>query len=241
MLGLGLLGLLVTSCSDTTVSSHGGGALTGKDAQQVVRLALRAAKAAGSVHYVLVSHRGGTSETISGDAGLASGRQSVMSGGDRVQALLVNGTAYVHGNAAGLENVLGLTSAVAGKYEQSWISLVRYDQPYASIVDAVLLDHVLAQVTPSGSLTLVQPGSARPGQGTAVGVRGGLPSPVQGASGWSSLDVSTSSPTVPTRFTGVAGRGAKAVQDQATFSDWGRSLDLSVPAGTIPYESLPTE
>ena len=241
MLGMGLCGLFVTSCSGTTVSSHGGGTLTGKDAQQVMRLALSAAKAAGSVHYVLVSHRGGTNETITGDAALAGGQQSVVTGGDHVEAILVNGTAYVHGNATGLENVLGLTSAVAGKYEGSWISLVRYDQPYTSIADAVLLDHVLAQVTPSGSLTLVQPGSAPQGQRTVVGVRGGLPSPVQGASGWSLLDVATSSLTLPTRFTGVAGQGSKAVHDQATFSDWGRTFDLSKPTGAIPYESLPTE
>lgn len=241
VVGAVLGGPLLAACSAATVAARGGGVLVGEDAHQVVDAALMAAKHAGTVHYVLVSRRGRTTETITGDAGLSSGRQIVTTSSGTVEAMLVDATAYVKGDATGLESVLGLTSAVAGKYKDAWISLSRDDEPYLAVVDAVELDHVLAQVTPSGSLVLLQPARLTRGNERTVGVKGGLPSPVQGASGSSTLYVSTSSPSVPVRFTGTAGTGSKAVHDEATFSQWGHTIDLSAPSGAVSYQSLPSQ
>ncbi len=231
-------GIVACGCGAPTVSSAGG-ALAGHSADEVVQLAMQAARRAGSVHYVLESATSHASETITGDASTTEGRQTVSSGSHHVEAVLVGGVAYVTGDEAGLQSALGLTSAVAAKYAGDWISLTRNDPPYASVVDAVRLDHVLGQVTPSGALTLVGPGSSAAG-GTSVGLRGGLPSPVQGATGTSTLYVSTTSPTVPMRFTGRGGSGGNTVSDEVTFSGWGRALRRGVPTGAIAFESLPS-
>jgi hypothetical protein len=231
-------GMLALGCGASTVSSAGG-ALAGHTANEVAQLAVQAAKRAGSVHYVLVSSDAHSSETITGDSSMAEGRQIVTSGSAHIQALLVRGVAYVNGDATGLQSALGLTPAVAAKYAGDWISLTRDDPPYASVVAAVRLDHILGQVTPSGPLTLLQPADTS-GRGASVGLSGGLPAPVQGATGTSTLYVSVRSPTLPVRFTGRARSGRNVVHDEATFTGWGRPLELSAPAGAISFESLPS-
>jgi hypothetical protein len=239
--GAAVAAALLAGCSTAVVPPGVGGTLAGDTARQVVSAAMLAARRAGSVHYVLDSRRAQRTESITGDASATEGIQDVTSGSHRVEAMLVGRTAFVRGDAVGLENVLGLTSAVAAKYEGEWISLVSDDPPYASVVNAVLLGHVLEQVIPTGPLSLAPPAPPPGGSRTTVlGVRGGLPAPVRGVVGTSTLYVSSASPTVPVRFTGSSGKGSTAVHDDASFSAWGRPLALSPPTGAVSYELLPS-
>lgn len=218
----------------------GGGALAGRTATGVLDAVTGAVHRAGTVHYVLASTAKGATETISGDAGMNEGEQSVASASGHIQAMLVGGVAYVEGDASGLESAMGLTNASATKYAGQWIAVDKGERPYQSVVDAVLLDRVLAQVSPSGPLALIDPSviTVHASRTRVVGVRGNLPSSVHGTRGTAVLDVSTASPTVPVEFVGTTTGSSGSVKATVTFSDWGTPLALTAPAGAVPFASL---
>ena len=70
------------------------------------------------------------------------------------------------------------------------------DSLFKSIVSAVTLAGTLAQLNPTGTLTVTAPTTVAGRQ--AVGVKGGLPgTPQSGVTGTTTLFVAASDPTVP--------------------------------------------
>jgi hypothetical protein len=129
---------------------------------------------------------------------------------------------------------------VASKYADKWIAVHSTDSLFKSIVSAVTLSGTLAQLDPTGTLTVTAPTTVAGRQ--VVGVKGGLPgAPQTGVTGNTTLFVAATDPTVPLKFSGTAAQGSQHVQDKGTFSDWGKPLKLMVPTGAVPFSSVPTK
>jgi hypothetical protein len=216
------------------------GTLRGKTAAEILKAATAAATKAGSAHYVLSAVEGTSSQTISGDSSMTDGQQTVEQGAQHIQVVYVGGVAYVQGNASGLTSAMGFPATVATNYANKWIAVHSTDSLFKSIVSAVTLTGTLAQLNPTGALTVTAPTTVAGRQ--AVGVKGGLPgTPQQGVAGSTTLFVATTDPTVPLEFSGTAAQGTQHVVDKGTFTDWGKPLKLTAPTGSVPFSSVPTK
>ena len=229
-----------TSSPSTPATKATVGDLNGKTPAQILSAATAAANKAGSAHYVLTAVQGKQTQTITGDAGQSEGRQSVDQGTQHIQVVYVGGIAYVQGDAGGLTSAMGIAATVAKTYANKWIAVHSSDSLYKSIVSAVTLAGTLEQLNPSGTLTLT--GTTTVGGLQAVGVKGGLPgTPQSGVTGTTTLFVAASKPTVPLKFSGTASQGSQHVVDTGIFTDWGKALDLTAPAGAVAFSTLPAK
>jgi hypothetical protein len=229
-----------TTKASKTSTTASVGSLKGKTAAQILTASSDAAKEAGSAHYVLSAVEGSSSQTISGDASQTEGQQSVTQGTQHIQVIYVGGVAYVQGNEAGLSSALGFSSTVATNYANKWIAVHSTDSLFKSIVAAVTLAGTLAQLNPTGTLSVTAPSTLAGRQ--VVGVKGGLPgTPQKGVTGRTTLFVATSDPTVPLEFSGTADQGTQHVTDKGTFSNWGKPLQLTAPTPSVPFSSVPTK
>ncbi len=244
----GVMALAAASCSSSsstptsskTPTTAGVGALQGKTGEQILTAATDAAKKAGTARYVLSATEGTSSQTISGDASETEGQQSVTQGAQHIQVVYVGGVAYVQGNAAGLTSALGFSATVAANYANKWIAVHSTDSLFKSIVAAVTLTGTLAQLKPTGTLSVTSPTTVAGRQ--VVGVKGGLPgAPQQGVTGSTTLYVATNNPTVPLEFSGTATQGTQHVTDKGTFGNWGKPLDLTAPTPSVPFSSIPAK
>ncbi len=82
----------------------------------ILSRALTTAAKFGGVHYVLRTTSGGHTQTVTGDAGTNDGAQYIVIGSDLTQVEVVGTTAFLRGNAGGLENIFGFSPAQATKY-----------------------------------------------------------------------------------------------------------------------------
>ena len=237
VLGALSLALLGTACGSST-GAGGSNALAHKTPQAVLASAVAAAKASGSFHYELTAKISSSSQSIIGDASTTEGRQTISEGTLKIEAELIGKTVYVEGNVGGLENQMGFSSTAASTYAGKWIAIASTDAPYASVTQAVTLPSALTELEPTGHLTLT-PATTRAGQ-AAIGVRGALPSSASsGVKGTIVLYVSTAHPTLALAFDGQATSSGTKESDSGTFTNWGKPLDLTAPAGAVAFSSLP--
>jgi len=235
-------GLVSFAAALTACGSGGTGASSGalgqKAPTQLLASAITAAKKSGTVHFKLLGTASGKTETIIGDASATDGREIITIGNVNVQAEVVAGAAFVEGNAGGLETQMGLPATEAKTYAGKWISIASTDAPYASITQAVTLAATLAQLQPTGHLTLTAV-TTRAAH-SVIGVKGGLPgSAIKGTTGSAVLYVSTTDPKVPIVFEAEQTSGGTKMSDVGTFSDWGKPLHLSAPTSSVALSSLP--
>jgi hypothetical protein len=236
VLGFLSLALVGAACGSTTGGSSN--ALAHKTPKAVLASAVAAAKASGSFHYDLTAKISSSSQSIVGDASTTEGRQTISEGTLKIEAELIGKTVYIEGNVGGLEDQMGFSSSAASTYAGKWISIVPTDAPYASVTDAVTLPSALTELEPTGHLSLT-PATTEAGQ-AAIGVRGALPtSTSSGVKGTIVLYVATAHPTVALAFNGQATSSGTKESDSGTFSNWGKPLDLTAPAGAVAFSSLP--
>ncbi|HEY7948461.1 MAG TPA: hypothetical protein VID75_12360 [Acidimicrobiales bacterium] len=234
LLVLGSLGFLAAACGGGGASS----ALAGQTPKQVLTSSLAAAKNSGSVHFRLLGHQSGKTETIVGDASATDGREIITVGTLTVEAEVIGGQAFIEGNVGGLEDQIGLSAAQAQTYAGKWISIATTDAPYASVTKAVTIASTLSQIQPNGHLSLT--GSTTKAGQSVIGVSGGLPGPAtKGTTGSATLYVSTARPTVPIVFSAEQTSAGVKETDVGTFSRWGQPLNIPVPTGTVAFSSLP--
>jgi hypothetical protein len=214
------------------------GALGGKSADQILSSTIAAAETQAGVHYQLRATTGPQNQVITGDAGSTEGEQEVATGADLVDVQLIGGTAFVRGNAGGLQHTIGLAASVAAAYAGKWISVSPSDTLFQPITQAVTLKGIFGQLRPSGMLSTGSP-TTIDGQ-RAVGVRGGLPGQVaRGVSGTAVLYVSVQGPNLPVGFSGEARSASQHVTDIGAFDRWGEHLALTPPSGAVPFSGLP--
>src|SRR5665213_96365 len=105
-------------------------ALQGKSPSAVLNTASGAATKLGAVHYVLQTTNGNQKQTVTGDATRNEGAQYVVNGTEQAVIQLVGTSAFIRGNASGLNDIIGLSSTMATQYAGKWLSLQPADPLY---------------------------------------------------------------------------------------------------------------
>jgi hypothetical protein len=215
-----------------------------------------AAVASGSFHYVSVESSvvGGQTETATqhGDAGRNQGVQYTTSPQGDFEVIVVGSMAYMKADATALGNVFGLSPSEAASLANRWMSFVSSDVPYKAIAADVTSETTWSD--PSSSVTdqLPQTPVAASGlftlNGTSVqsvtySLHGSSTTSDASYTGTETAIFSATTPHVPAVVTehlsGTADQQASTSATRVTFSQWGASVSVKAPTGSIPYSSLP--
>lgn len=231
--------LVSTVSPSLDAGASGGNGLNGKSATQVWDQAVAAAKAEGSVHFVVKpyfccgsTNLFGTSGVLETDAGKSEGKQSISGGTyGHVTILVVPGKAYVQPDAHWASMIMTISSAYAGK----WLAFSPNTPGYSSTINGVTLSSLLSSEKPAGRLT-VRPKTTIDGK-KVIGLSGGLirsnwPTDVRGSA---VVYISAVAPYLPVETVyGVSENGVKTTVT-GTFSKWGEPISVTAPASSIPY------
>jgi hypothetical protein len=207
---------------------------TGLSPALAVAAAISAGESEPSVHWVTTGSSGGTSTTLSTDAGRSSGWQTVTytaatEGGTEQAELtieLVDGAGYMIGNAEGLY-VEGLTTAESTDEAGKWISIPVSSPIYQPSIDGLTIKTTMKELQMSGAVTAKAP--VRINGHRDLGYEGKT-KPAQGQ------------PSIPeTLYVGSIGSHlpVKVVETGATtvFSEWGTAISVTKPTGPITLRS----
>jgi hypothetical protein len=202
-----------------------------------------ALKAVGSqgVHFDSVAHQNGATLVVSGDAGTTSGAQmlTVKSKNldEHMTALVVGPTGYVSGNAAALQNVIGLTKAQSSKYAGKWLSFPTSNAGLSELVGGLLSSQVSKEVEIGGPYSYGDPTTVAGQQATAikgsVATQSGGKVPVV-------LYFPSSGTPLPIREVTNASKsgGSSAIHGTVTFSHWGENKSQTAPTHTVSLLKL---
>ncbi len=226
------VGLLASAASGCT----GSGTPSADRARQLAESGIAAARLARSVHYVLATPQDVGVGTTTGDVSFVEGRQQISNpDGGRVTTLLVNGTAYFNGNAAGLRHI-GIPASTVNQLNGRWVVVPSTAPTFRSVVDQVTLSSVLRYITPTG--TLAERGSTHAFGQDLIVITGGIPQALQGGQtkGTSTLYLSAQIGHLPVAF--EYRTASSTVPDRWLFTAWGQPVHVTAPTG---QDSTPTQ
>jgi hypothetical protein len=203
-------------------------------AAELYQQALNTIAAAVGFHYVAIF--AGT-ETIVGDAGRAVGRQVVTfksTYGLEAFELLIdsNGTLYFQGNAAAVEDQLGVPAPKTSNVENRWVSLSHSDGPYSELAAGMTVadQGVFVPMIPISTATVRVDGR------TATQISGtvtGADDPVSTAL----LDIDTSS-HAPLAYSSITASTGASATSTVTFTAWGQAVSLNPPEVAIAWSTV---
>jgi hypothetical protein len=205
------------------------GALNGKSASTIAKLAMKAGDNASSVHQVITSDVSYTLGRQYGDAthseGVEYDYQNTMGDPAYGRALVVDGQTFVNDSATMITTQFGIEDYSAAN---QWLKVPTSDVNYASVHDGVLLPSVVAAVFPLGTLKIV---GVQTFDGHKVVALKGSPNPAQtGAKGYQIVYVSTSKPYLPYGSKGRIDYNGQVSTFKTVFSHWNEKVTLTVPA-----------
>ena len=90
-----------------------------------------------SVHYASNSTQSKQTLVERGDAGPASGSQTVLMGKGSISILVIGGISYVKGNVSGLQSLAGLSASQAAEATGQWIEFSTDNSAFAPVVAGV--------------------------------------------------------------------------------------------------------
>jgi hypothetical protein len=208
---------------------------TPPDAPTLYREALATTRS-WSVHYVSTSTQSQISLLETGDAGPASGTQTVATGkgnlNDTITINVIGGLTYVKGNVAGLEVLAGLNAADAVGAAGHWIEFSTTNSAFSQVVAGVRSHDVADELQLKGPLTL---GRARTIDGTAVEAIDGTQSYGGHKSTRIVLYVRTHGSHVPVEEDALDATGKTSGTLHITYSHWGETVRPEAPAGAVPF------
>jgi hypothetical protein len=205
--------------------------LAGQSAEQILAEAIRAVRAAGSVHVVAHDASGPKTVTFIDDVSATVGREVIRTnGGGRATFLMIAGVGYLRGNAAALKNYYAIPAPVAAQLSGRWISVHHGDQGYKQLTSQVTLSGFIDEISMEAPMT--RRGSSLVGNQPAVVVQGTASAASGGIK--ETLYVASTGRPLPLSLVGdVPGERLRAM-----FGKWGEALHLAPPANSIPISSL---
>jgi hypothetical protein len=215
-----------------------------------------AAVASGSFHYSSVSSGtvGGRPVTgiQTGDTGRAEGVQYLTSPLGDYEVIVVNSMAYMKGNLTMLENNFGYSPSEAAPYVDKWISFTPSDSPYTAVAADVTTETTWSNPSESPTDGLPHTPVSVSGVSTLKGesvqsvlysLHGTDKATNSSYSGTETIFFLAASPHLPTSITehlsGTTNQQPSIDNAAVTFSQWGDPVDVSAPAGSIPFSTLP--
>jgi hypothetical protein len=188
-----------------------------------------------SVHYVSSSTESQVSLLESGDAGPASGTQTVATGkgnlNDTITIYVIGGLTYVKGNAGGLVALAGLNTANALQAAGKWIEFSTDDAAFAEVVVGVRSHDVATELELKGPLTF---GHSSTIDGIAVNAIDGT----QGSGKKAMhvvLYVRAHGSHVPVEEDAVNAKGQQTGMLHVTYSHWGETVRPQAPSSALPF------
>ena len=238
------LGILTHGSNQGMSSSTGGSrsgsrASTAAQAKALYARVVAAASGSAGCHYVSVASGDASGQTIVGDAGPHGGTQLITLdstyGHERFTLVLVNGVVYFQGNAAALQDQLGVPAASAPTVTTRWISVSSGDGPYGVVAPGITVGDQATEMAlvPTSTLHVTAGGGV-----DATRIFGTVP-PQQGApAGTGHVDVPAGTSLPLTYVDTVSGNGV-TITSTTTFADWGRPPSLpALPSNTIAWSKL---
>jgi hypothetical protein len=215
------------------------GAGASAQAAAAYQQAVSSARSEAGVHYVAVTGGGGgADQRIEGNAGQSTGKQVITLtssyGAEQFTLVLQGGVVYFEGNAAALQDQLGVSSARAGSLTNTWISVKKGDGPYSVIEPGITVSDQVQEM----GLTPATVSQVTENDGTpAVRIAGDVP-PMNGApSGTGHVDVAQSS-HLPLQYVSTVGVSGVAVVSTVTYNEWGKAPSVSAPTGAVAWTTL---
>lgn len=202
-----------------------------------------ALKAVGTqgVHFDSTASQSGATLDVTGDAGSKSGSQTlvVKSKGitERMTARVVGSNGYVTGNAAALQQVIGLTKAQSSKYAGKWLSFPTSNSELNQLVGGLLSGEVAKELEIGGPYTFGKSATLAGQKAKAivgsVATQSGSKVPVV-------LYIPESGKPLPIKEVTNAGGGggASAIHGTVTFSNWGEDKSQAAPSKTVSLLKL---
>ncbi len=178
-----------------------------------------------SVHYASASTQSKHTIVESGDAGPASGSQTVVMGNGSITIILIGGITYVKGNVGGLETLVGLDASQAGQTANRWIEFSTDNAAFAQVVAGVRSSDIAQELALKGPLSLERP---RKIDGTAVDAIEGTQK-FGHATDHVVLYVRASGSHVPVEEDSVNTKGQHTAAEHVAYSKWGEIVRPRAP------------
>ncbi len=206
-------------------------------ATALYKKAMQAGGKSAGFHYVETWNGDGEPATFSGEAGQSDGVQQVIQatdfGNEQFQIVLApDQTAYLEGNAAALQDQLGISASAAPGLSGTWISVQPEDAPYDNEVDTVTIGSAL----PDGQLT---PTSTEQISGSGGVSLTRIEGTVSDPSGTGHLDISPST-DLPVTLVASYDQDGSAYTETMSFTKWGTAPSLTVPSSAVAWSTLTT-
>ena len=186
---------------------------------------------AWSVHYSSSSKVLGSTSvlTLTGDAGPASGTQTVTLGAGSISIDVIGGISYLYGNANGLQNLAGLSPTQASASAGQWIEFATTNGAFASVVVGVRSADLVKELALSGKITKVHPSTV---DGLTVDAVQGLQT-LDRRNVRVVLYVRATGAHVPVEEDSVNDKGQRISGVHIAFSHWGERVRPQAPQATI--------
>lgn len=187
-----------------------------------------------SVHYASTSIQSKVTLLVSGDAGPASGTQTVQTGKgsltDNASIVVIGGITFVKGNAGGLENLAGINAAQATLAAGQWIQFATNNGAFSQVVVGVRSHDVAQELALRGPLSLGRP---RTIDGYAVDAIGGTQTFTGNKVQHVVLYVRAQGPHVPVEEDSVNAKGQRTTAEHVAYSKWGEVVRPQAPQATV--------
>ncbi len=178
-----------------------------------------------SVHYASESTQSAHTISESGDAGPASGSQTVIMGKGSISIIVIGGITYVKGNVGGLETLVGLGASQASQTANQWIEFSTTNAVFAQVVAGVRSSDIAQELALKGPLSLERP---RTIDGTAVDA-------IEGTQKFGHttnhvvLYVRAHGSHVPVEEDSVNAKGQHTAAEHIAYSKWGEIVRPRAP------------
>jgi hypothetical protein len=193
-----------------------------------------------SVHYASSSTESKVTLDESGDAGPASGTQTVLTGkgslGDSATIEVIGGISYLKGNVGGLENLAGMSATGAAVAAGQWIEFPTDDAAFSQLVAGVRSQDLAKELALRGPLSLGRP---RTVDGSAV-------DSIEGTQEFGAtmlhvvLYVRAQGTHVPVEEESLDAQGKPTAAEHTVYSKWGEIVRPEAPQATISIGRIST-
>lgn len=184
---------------------------------------------AWSVHYASSSTQSAKTLLETGDAGPASGSQTVLMGKGTISIVVIGGLSYVKGNAGGLQTLVGLDASQASDAAGRWIEFSTTNAAFSQVVAGVRSKDIAQELALKGPLTLGR-------TGTIGGVR------VEAIEGMQKFGKTTQHVVlyvrargshVPVEEDSVDSKGRHTAAEHIAYSMWGERVRPKAPQAAV--------
>jgi hypothetical protein len=225
-LGTGVLGAAAVTAPPATAA-----ATSKPDAVTLYKEAIATTRS-WSVHYASASVQSNSTLLVSGDAGPASGSQTVSEGPGSIDIVVIGGITFLKGNEGGLQNLAGFDASQATAAAGQWIQFATDNSAFSQVVEGVRSQDVAEELSLKGPLSLGHP---RRLHGLAVdAIEGRQTVQQQGnRSMLVVLYVRADGSHVPVEEDSVNDKGNPTSAEHVTYSQWGETVRPQAPQPTI--------